>query len=435
MKIESHIDFARELLNKMHISSVIINDPDNFISSLVDKNLRFMIFGEENYAKLLVNSPNEAKDNTVYRFCDEYKCTYIFLKMPHSVSEYLFVGPYLLSLPNEEFIELKSLELRLNEYQKSEFYTYYRSLPIIENESIILSIIDTLGVFIYGSAENFNTEYIDYEIFDFNKPVFASEFVNSEYSSSLLSLEIIEQNYKNENFLMDAVSKGKLNKVDLITSHILNQGTEMRTSDTLRNRKNYLVILNTILRKSAEYGKVHPFHIDKLSSFFAKSIENLFSVESSLDLQKDMIRKYCLLVKEHSLKNYSPLIGKVITLISYDISANLTLNYIASLMNVNPSYLSATFKKETGQTLTDYVNASRMELAVHILTTSDKQIQAIAEECGILDANYFIKLFKKQYGITPSQYKKQIKINKAWYKIKPYFCRAWCRGACLWCGI
>ena len=412
MKIESHIDFARELLNKMHISSVIINDPDNFISSLVDKNLRFMIFGEENYAKLLVNSPNEAKDNTVYRFCDEYKCTYIFLKMPHSVSEYLFVGPYLLSLPNEEFIELKSLELRLNEYQKSEFYTYYRSLPIIENESIILSIIDTLGVFIYGSAENFNTEYIDYEIFDFNKPVFASEFVNPEYSSSLLSLEIIEQNYKNENFLMDAVSKGKLNKVDLITSHILNQGTEMRTSDTLRNRKNYLVILNTILRKSAEYGKVHPFHIDKLSSFFAKSIENLFSVESSLDLQKDMIRKYCLLVKEHSLKNYSPLIGKVVTLISYDLSANLSLNHIALLMNVNASYLSATFKKEVGQTLTDYVNSSRMELAVYILSHSDKQIQVVAEECGILDANYFIKLFKKQYGLTPTQYKNQIKINK-----------------------
>ena len=150
-----------------------------------------------------------------------------------------------------------------------------------------------------------------------------------------------------------------------------------------------------------------------MSSFFAKSIENLFSVESSLDLQKDMIRKYCLLVKEHSLKNYSPLIGKVITLISYDLSANLSLNHIALLMNVNASYLSATFKKEVGQTLTDYVNSSRMELAVNILSHSDKQIQVVSEECGILDANYFIKLFKKQYGITPTQYKNQIKINKA----------------------
>ena len=95
-------------------------------------------------------------------------------------------------------------------------------------------------------------------------------------------------------------------------------------------------------------------------------------------------------------------------MISYDLSANLTLKHIASIMNVNASYLSATFKKECGETLTNYVNRKRVENAAYILAHSNKQIQTIAEECGILDVNYFIKLFKKQYGVTPTQYKASI---------------------------
>ena len=122
-----------------------------------------------------------------------------------------------------------------------------------------------------------------------------------------------------------------------------------------------------------------------------------------------MIRKYCLLVKEYSLGKYSDLIGRVVTLISYDLTADLSLKHISSLMNVNASYLSAAFKKECGETLTEYVNRKRMETAAFILSRSDKQVQTVSVECGILDVNYFIKLFKKQYGLTPTQYREHIK--------------------------
>ena len=204
---------------------------------------------------------------------------------------------------------------------------------------------------------------------------------------------------------MEAVSKGKLNQIDIIANSVLNQGTEQRLTDTLRNRKNYLIILNTLLRKAAEYGAVHPIHIHQLSSSFAGQIEELHSIEGSIELQKTMMRKYCLLVKEHSLKKYSYIIGRTITLISYDLAADLTLKSVAKIMNVNASYLSALFKKECGETLTDYVNRKRMESAAFFLLHTEKQIQTIAEEVGVLDVNYFIKLFKRQYKMTPSQYR------------------------------
>ena len=410
MDILHDLEFTVMLLGKLHISSHIVDDPEHHISDEIDCGLRAMLFGESNYAKLLVNSPTEAKENTIYRFFDEYRCNYIFFKIPDSITNhYFFVGPYIPSLPEVEYYERKAKQLDLDASKLEQLKNYYRSLPVVEEENVLFSIIDTLGSFIFGGENHFNVETVSYEIPDKRRPVYTSGiFEDLESDNSALSLEIIEQNYQNERRLIEAVSKGKLHKVDMIASSILNQGTEERLADSVRNRKNYLIILNTLLRKAAEFGEVHPLHINRLSSAFAKKIEELCTVDDSLNLQKEMICKYCLLVKEHSLKKYSHLIGRVITLISFDLTADLSLKHISSLMNVNASYLSATFKKECGETLTEYVNRKRMETAAFILSHSDKQIQVVAEECGILDVNYFIKLFKKQYGMTPTQYREDI---------------------------
>ena len=409
MSMQEHLDFVVVLLNKLHVKSHVIDCPQQFISSEIDRGLRAMLFEENNYAKLLINSPTEAKENVIYRFFDEYLCHYIFFKIPEAnASKYFFIGPYIPALPADDFLQKKAQQLSLNATKSELLRQYYRNLPIVEEKNVLFSIIDTLGNFLFGGENNFNIEYVTYEIPDKRRPVYVSGvFDTLAEENPSLTLEIIEQNYENENRLVEAVSKGNLHKVDMIVSSILNQGTEERLADSVRNRKNYLIILNTILRKAAELGEVHPFHINRLSSEFAKKIESLFTISDSLELQKDMIKKYCLLVKEHSLKKYSHLIRRVITLIAYDLTADLSLKHVSSLMNVNPSYLSATFKKECGETLTEYVNRKRMETAAFMLSRSNKQIQTVAEECGILDVNYFIKLFKKRYGITPTQYRER----------------------------
>ena len=121
-----------------------------------------------------------------------------------------------------------------------------------------------------------------------------------------------------------------------------------------------------------------------------------------------MIRSYCLLVKRYSISNYSYLVGKTITLIAYDLTADLSLKSIASQLSISPTYLSALFRKECGVTLTDYVNSKRVEHAIFLLNTTDKLINTISCECGIQDTNYFIKLFKKNTGITPTKYRELI---------------------------
>ena len=79
-----------------------------------------------------------------------------------------------------------------------------------------------------------------------------------------------------------------------------------------------------------------------------------------MELWNEMARGYCLLVKKHALAEYSALVQKVLTLVDFDLAADLSLRAIAGSLNVNASYLSTRFKQETGITLTDYRFAGRI---------------------------------------------------------------------------
>ena len=67
----------------------------------------------------------------------------------------------------------------------------------------------------------------------------------------------------------------------------------------------------------------------------------------------------------------------------------------------------ALFKQDTGTTLTDFINTQRIQRAANLLSTTEQNISVVAEQVGILDVNYFTKMFKKSMGSTPTQYRRQ----------------------------
>lgn len=405
MEFKPQLSFLQSLLKDLNISTCVIENPGKRIPPEIDLNLRAELFGLSNYATFLQNSMSQAKENTVYRFYDEYDCNYIFLRLPEPDS-YFYIGPYLLALPAEQQITQKAASLALTQEQTDRMRLYYASLPLIEDENLLLTMANTFARHLWGSSEQYVIEYVDYAIPDRYAPIpySASPVQSTEQISDLSALE---HNYANENLLMEAVSKGKLNMVTAVASTVFNNGTNL-LNDSLRDRKNNLIILKTLLRKAAEYGGVHPMHLHRLSSHYAGLIENTRTIKHSLSLQEDMIRDFCQLVKRHSLSRYSHYVGQAITMVQYDLTADLKLKTIAEKLNVNSSYLSTLFHKELGCTLTDYINRQRIERSLHLLRLTSKPIQEIATECGIHDVNYFIKLFKKQTGFTPNRYREQI---------------------------
>lgn len=402
---ETQLEFVKNLLSRMKIHTHVAVSPDTSISVDIDLGLRAMLFELNDYASFLNHSMDDAAPNTIYCYYDEYDCKYIFLPLPGN-NQYFFIGPYLFSVPEETTIRKKLESQGIAETKYRMIYKYYTTLPIIDNEEFLLTIVNTLADTIWGK-NNYHLEYLQYIITDQHErlPYIRGEETNIEDSPQ--SLALIERIYANENTMMHAVAEGKLHKISTVSSYLTGNSIESRVTDTLRNRKNYLIILKTLLRKAAENGNVHPIHIDRESSLYAKKIESARSIRECDKLQQAMIKDFCLLVKHHSLNQYSSLVGKAVTMIAFDLTADLRLATLAKQLNVHPNYLSSQFHKECGCTLTDYVNRKRMEQAILLLKKSDKQVQTIASECGIHDTNYFIKLFKRYTGFTPSEYRKQ----------------------------
>ena len=224
----------------------------------------------------------------------------------------------------------------------------------------------------------------------------------------LESIKEMEQRYAFENEMMYAVEHGLLQFEERFVVVSYAGFFEKRTSDPVRNAKNYAVIMNTLLRKAAERGGVHPIYLDQISSEYALQIESgTNSVEVS-DLMREMFRTYCRLVHDHTGRGYSHLVQNTILIIDADVSADISPRALAQAQNVTLAYLSDLFHRETGKTLSTYIRERRMAMAAQLLSTTKWQIQTVALHCGIMDVQYFSKVFKKQHGVTPTQYRNQI---------------------------
>lgn len=216
---------------------------------------------------------------------------------------------------------------------------------------------------------------------------------------------MIEQRYESENALISAVTSGRESRAMEMTSQFGTHFLPKRTTNNLRDIKDYTITLNTLLRKAAEKAGVHPIHIDSYSNCNIAMLEKLTSVEQCLAAQRKIVLGYCQIVKEHQHKAHSPLIRRVVAYIETDLGADLTLKSLSSHLGVNASYLSTLFSKEMGTSLTDYVNSLRISHAKTLLENTDAPIKSIALRCGIGDIHYFTRLFKRICGVTPKGYR------------------------------
>lgn len=92
--------------------------------------------------------------------------------------------------------------------------------------------------------------------------------------------------------------------------------------------------------------------------------------------------------------------------ISYCYAEPINIELLANAFFVSVSHLQHTFKEQTGMSIIDYINKTRIENSKKLLSETPFHISVIAEKVGIADYNYFSRVFRKYEGISPTQYRK-----------------------------
>lgn len=91
----------------------------------------------------------------------------------------------------------------------------------------------------------------------------------------------------------------------------------------------------------------------------------------------------------------------------YEQYPTLSLQQAADIVHLNPYYVSRLFKQKTGQNFYEFLLRVRMDAAAELLTGSDCRIYEISELVGYKNQKSFLKIFKRFYGMNPTDYRRE----------------------------
>ncbi|MDD3253593.1 MAG: AraC family transcriptional regulator [Lachnospiraceae bacterium] len=322
----------------------------------------------------------------------------IFLP-PATTGDFVIIGPFLSEDHTTE--KITWIKQHLGPENSAILQSYYSGIPVIEAAMLfrtlppLVSMLYPAGTLRIVESREYIPLRMEPDLSYFHEPSFQWD----------IPAAMLERRYEAENAFMEAVSAGNADQAVQYWNIFRTFDLGSRFVGSLRKKQNGVIIANTLLRKAIERAKVHPYYIDEISGRYSNAIENAKSEQELNQMNIDMLREYSAYVQKYSLRQYSPLMQKVINYINLNLAESQSLNILSDAFHVSSSYLSNLFKQETGQTLTAYINNQRMVRAANRLEHTDDTISAIAESVGFLDLNYFTKVFKKVIGVTPSQYR------------------------------
>lgn len=394
----NNLDIIRDILKILNISLTLVRNgrpeiPEN------DSVFRNLLLSEDIvsfFPKLAEQCP---ESDTVYYITDSFCVEYCILHLPKKKGEpegHMVIGPYCSQLLTEDKLLRQVSARNLTEKLSTEIKERYKSVPIVPN-------IDDWRKFwsILCSAINDGS------------PAREEFLVQQYFAVCDIPAEISggepEARYAAENRLLKAVSFGNTQEALGIYNHAKRHFFPDSPAPGPREIRNSIIVFNTILRKAAEVGGVHSASLDTFSANVMKQAEMINTPKKQEQMHIYLIRRYCTLVQENSVQGCSQIIQKIICYIKQNINRDLSLNTLSKVCSVSPSYLSSLFKKEMNMNITGYINQQRILMAVNLLDSRNMQIQDVASECGIYDVDYFRKVFKRQMGVSPTEYLNRIK--------------------------
>ncbi|MCM3689803.1 response regulator transcription factor [Neobacillus niacini] len=275
----------------------------------------------------------------------------------------------------------------------------------------LMKIIEKFTLSFYLYAEPITWERIHYCFYELNKKLFNSPvnvrvtLVEKEDRSEWKQTIISKEEYIVQ--LQTDLEVGNKNHFFELSSRIFERLIEQGNQKACE----YIMVLtNIVVQYLNKYNLYHEVHLNFDDILYYSNPVNSSILEAYFYLSEKIERVFQ--GNKHNQEDASTLvIAKLHLYISEWLNEDLSLQTLAEYTAHSPTYLSKLYKRKTGKSLSHYITEQRMNLGKSLLINTNKKIYEIAAEIGY-EQQYFIRYFKKMYGITPQQYR-----EKAGYKL------------------
>lgn len=296
---------------------------------------------------------------------------------------------YLLYIPTQEcqkttinrilhdFIDLGSQYL-------GHSFAVYEGKPdtFTQQPKMLSSILALAQDNVAGSSKFFTNKELESKKFGYNPPDFAKwETLAEEGGCNAIQAEAIE-------YIDTLVRKGTMSSIVLRHFH-----------------QDLIFWFFSVLKKHGI--KAHTvFSQDKNNKY---NYEALMSSYTSVERMKNLITFITHYLKDigDKTEEQGDRIEEVVDYIHQNIQRNITRKDLAEEVYLNPEYLSRLFKKEKGCTLSEFILHEKMSVAKSLLESTNFSISIIASKVGYSNFSHFAQCFKKELGISPSEFRQK----------------------------
>lgn len=232
-------------------------------------------------------------------------------------------------------------------------------------------------------------------LIDFAIPILANNLYLGAFMAGQVLLSPLDSDREPEQIL-----HGVKSNINMYQHKLKDAYTFLPTMrlEKIHNLANMLLHIGNYCIKDAELNTLLSQHTDRL-----KNKEIYFT---SNHLMADNYEKLGA-IHQSFKKRTDKIIEPALVYIKENPKAKITLDRMASICNISPSYFSKLFAKENLGSLSDYSNNVKIGYAKELLLTTNWTILTVAESVGFNDCGYFIKIFKKFTHQTPLEYREK----------------------------
>lgn len=313
---------------------------------------------------------------------------------------FLIAGPVLnMKLSDEAIISMANDFYQMA--KKQEIIMYYHSLPVIKRIDFI-HMSCALYYMIYGKKVDVSEVYKKQNLEETKEGKIEEPFVQISEKRQNDQATI---NTLTEKKLFSLIKSGKKDEL----SQILNTQYDMESGQLskkshLRSMKNLTIAGITLATRAAVEGGLNEIIAYNLSDSLIQNLEELNDLKSVGEFSGKSLLKFAELVENKKKHKYSKPVSACQSYIYANLYKEITLSELAQLARMNASYLSVLFKKEVGISISEFIHREKVEEAKNLMTFTNNSISEISTILNFHDQSHFTRVFKKIAGITPKQF-------------------------------